>query len=247
MRIAVISDVHGNVLALDAALAHIAGQKVDLTVNLGDIVSGGLQPRETLERLIPLGLVNVRGNHDRQLLDRTLIPMGQSDRFAHSLLTDDHRAWLGRLPQQWSVRPGVLAFHGTPSDDQAYLLETVEAAGARPATEAEVVQRLGPAVSFDLLLCGHTHLQRSMRLHTGALTVNPGSVGWPAYADDTPFPHVMQAGTPHVRYAVVDNASGRWEVSFEAVDYDWEAAARSAESHHRRDIAHALRTGFVED
>jgi hypothetical protein len=55
----------------------------------------------------------------------------------------------------------------------------------------------------------------------------------------------MEAGTPHARYAVVDDTSGRWEVSFESVEYDWEAAARIAESNSRADIAIALRTGNI--
>jgi hypothetical protein len=139
----------------------------------------------------------------------------------------------------------VLAFHGSPTDDLVYLLESVGPDGARPATQDEVVGRLGAAADVPLLLCGHTHLQRSMHLPTGALVVNPGSVGWPAYDDDRPYPHAMQAGTPHARYAVADDGRGRWDVEFHAVDYDWERAATIAESNGRADVARALRTGRV--
>ncbi|GAA1178050.1 hypothetical protein GCM10009674_14130 [Nesterenkonia xinjiangensis] len=55
----------------------------------------------------------------------------------------------------------------------------------------------------------------------------------------------MEAGTPHARYAVLDDASGRWEVEFRLVAYDWESAALIAESHDRQDVARALRTGRV--
>lgn len=121
----------------------------------------------------------------------------------------------------------------------------MERSGARPASEREVTERLGDDLGWPLLLCGHTHLQRALRLPTGALVVNPGSVGWPAYDDDLPHPHVMEAGTPHARYAIVDDASGRWEVTFRAVDYDWDTAARIADSNRRPDVATALRTGHV--
>jgi len=75
--------------------------------------------------------------------------------------------------------------------------------------------------------------------------VNPGSVGWPAYADDHPHPHVMEAGTPHARYAVVEDADGEWSAELRAVDYDWPAAAAIAERNERPDVARAPRTGRV--
>ncbi len=245
MRVAVISDVHGNLLALDAVLSDIADHHVEVTVNLGDILSGGVQPRETAARLMALDLPSVRGNHERQLLETPSDRLSRSDRLAHESISDEHRAWLASLPLILEITPEVLAFHGSPTNDLTYLLDTVGPTGARAATEQEVVDRLGSELSRPLLLCGHTHLQRSLRLSTGALVVNPGSVGWPAYVGHLPYPHVMEAGSPHARYAVVDDSSGIWDVSFEAVAYDWEAAARIAESNSRPDVARALRTGHV--
>jgi predicted phosphodiesterase len=243
MRIAAISDVHGNLPALDAVLEDIAEESVDLVVNLGDLLSGGVQPRETADRLMELDLPTVRGNHERQLLTFPRERMGLSDRLAHDTITARHREWLATLPLTLAPAPGVLAFHGSPTDDLVYLLETVDPDGARRATEAEVVDRLGSSVDEGLLLCGHTHLQRSMRLATRALVVNPGSVGWPAYSDDLPHPHVMEAGTPHARYAVVDDRGGEWAVEFRSVAYDWERAAAIADANGRPDVAGALRTG----
>src|SRR4051812_19044863 len=179
MRIAAISDVHGNLPALDAVLEDIADRSVDLVVHLGDLLSGAVQPRETADRLMELGQPTVRGNHERQLLTFPPERMGLTDQLAHDTITDRHREWMATLPLTLEPVPGVLAFHGSPSDDLVYLLETVDENGARPATEAEVVDRLGTWVGMALLLCGHTHLQRSVRLGTGALVVNPGSVGWP--------------------------------------------------------------------
>jgi hypothetical protein len=187
----------------------------------------------------------VRGNHERQLLSYAPERMGASDRLAHDMITDRHREWMAGLPLTLEVADGVLAFHGSPTDDLVYLLETVEPSGARPATEAGVVDRLGASAAVPLLLCGHTHLQRSMRLAAGAFVVNPGSVGWPAYDDDHPHPHVMEAGTPHARYAIADDTSGQWRAEFRAVDYDWDGAASIAEANDRPDVARALRTGRV--
>lgn len=65
MRIAALSDVHGNLAALDAVMADIATQAVDVVVNLGDLLSGAFQPAETADRLLELDLPTVRGNHER--------------------------------------------------------------------------------------------------------------------------------------------------------------------------------------
>src|SRR4051812_474203 len=129
MRIAAISDVHGNVLALDAVLTDIARQSVDVVVDLGDLLSGAVRPAETADRLMDLDLATVRGNHERQLLTYAPERMGASDRLAHDTITDRHRAWLAGLPMTLEVADGVLAFHGTPTDDLLYLLETVDASG----------------------------------------------------------------------------------------------------------------------
>ncbi|WP_229074827.1 metallophosphoesterase [Actinoplanes sp. DH11] len=246
MRIAVVSDVHGNVLALDAVLASIDAEGVDLTVNLGDLLSGFVCPAEAADRLMAADMVTVAGNHERQLLTFAPEVMGLADRVADEQLTVAHRDWLASLPMTVEPGPGILAFHGTPGDDLQYLLHSVDpVGGAREATGGEVAQRLGDVSGYSLLLCGHTHVAGSRRLGNGALVVNPGSVGWPAYADDTPFPHRMEAGSPHARYAVVDDVSGVWRVEFRQVAYDWEAAAVRARGFGRADVAFALRHGRV--
>jgi predicted phosphodiesterase len=244
MRLAVISDVHGNLPALEAVVSAIAGDGVELTVNLGDLFSGYVQPAETADRLIELGLPTVSGNHERQVLTFPEERQGMSDRVAGGLLTARHREWMASLPLTLEPAPGVLAFHGSPADDLQYLMHTVEPSGVvRAATVAEVEQRLGDVSEKRLLLCGHTHLAGEMRLPGGQLVVNPGSVGWPAYLGEEPYPHEMAAGTPHARYALVDDASGRWEAEFRSVEYPWEKAAEMAESFGRPDVAQALRTG----
>jgi predicted phosphodiesterase len=98
MRIAALSDIHGNLLALDAVLADVARRRVDLTVNLGDILSGPLLPAETAERLMVLELPTISGNHERQLLTRAPDKMSASDRHAHDRLTNAHWTWIRALP-----------------------------------------------------------------------------------------------------------------------------------------------------
>jgi len=77
VKIAALSDVHGNLPALDAVLADVATKSVDVTVDLGDLLSGGVQPRETADRLMELDLPTVSGNHERQVLTLALERMGR--------------------------------------------------------------------------------------------------------------------------------------------------------------------------
>ncbi|WP_022900323.1 metallophosphoesterase family protein [Humibacter albus] len=249
-RIALISDVHGNTPALLAVLDAISADGIEMIVNLGDVASGGVDPRGTLDVLrTRTDIVNIKGNHERQLLTLEADRMGLSDRLASHVLTDDDRAWLDTLPARLEIAPGVLAFHGAPDDDLCYLLETVDAGARnalRQASDDEVVERLGASAGqYDLYACGHTHLQRTRWLRDGSLIVNPGSVGWPAYEDDAPVPHRVEAGSPHARYTVIEKDAGGWHAEERRVDYDLAAAVTLAHGNGRPDVAHALRTGFV--
>ena len=126
MRIAVIADIHGNILALEAVLADLARRGgADRVVNLGDCVSGPLWPRETMERLEELGWPTVRGNHDRRVADDPLDEMGPSDKFAYDRLTEAQRDRLAALPFRLMLAPSVLAFHARPDYDENYLTETI--------------------------------------------------------------------------------------------------------------------------
>lgn len=245
MRIAAISDIHGNLAALDAVLDDIRKCGVDLVVNLGDILSGALLPVETADRLIPLQLPTIRGNHERQVLAGNPERMRLSDLHAFKLLRADQIAWMASLPETLRVDGDVLLVHGTPDSDLTYFLHTVDANGCREATHAEIEERAGD-VNASLILCGHTHVGGAARLQDGRLIVNPGSVGLQAYDDDQPFPHRMETGSPHARYAIVSRTASGWDTEFRTVEYDWDAAAALAEANGRQDWICALRTGFVQ-
>ncbi|AKJ32050.1 metallophosphoesterase family protein [Caldimonas brevitalea] len=250
MLIAALSDIHGNLPALEAVLDDVTKAGVDVIVNLGDIVSGPLWPCETADRLIALGWPTIRGNHERQVL-RPLAGMGASDRHAAERLNASQRDWLAALPATLQLSAEVFCCHGTPGSDLQYFLETVcsdfgqhGSRGVRAATQAEVATRARDAAA-ELILCGHTHMPRGMRLDDGRLVVNPGSVGLPAYDDGHPHRHLMETGSPHARYALLEKSSRGWSVQWRAVAYDWDAAARQAEANGFGHWADALRTGRV--
>lgn len=242
MKIAAISDVHGNLEALEAVLADIDRRGADVVVNLGDIVSGPLLPRETADLLMSLGLPTIRGNHERQLLGPDLERMGPSDRHAARSLRPDQRDWISSLPPTLWLSDEVFLCHGTPGEDLTYFLEQLTAAGFGPAPEALVEQRAGDCTA-SLILCGHSHIPRVVRLRDGRTVVNPGSVGLQAYEDDHPHPHRVEMGSPHARYALIERTPEGWVTESRSVSYGWEGAARLAEARDRRDWSTALRTG----
>ncbi len=254
MRVAAISDIHGNLPALDAVLADIARCGVDVTVNLGDIVSGPLWPCETAGRLMAIGLPTIRGNHERQLLTQRREQMSATDAHTDALLAPVHRDWLASLPIDLWLASDLYCCHGTPASDVEYWLETVTpdfarpgAPGVRMAGAYEARARLGAqrGGNASLLLCGHTHVPRALQLEPGVLVLNPGSVGLQAYDDAHPHMHVVENGSPHARWALAERVGAGWRVECHAVVYDWEAAARRAEGNARPDWADALRSGFV--
>jgi putative phosphoesterase len=244
LRIAVISDIHGNVGALEAILADMDSHAPDLIVNLGDSLSGPLFPAECANLLLALEIPTIRGNHERQLLTLGLEEMSESDRYAAPCLKPEHVRWMQQLPETLLVLDEVLLVHGTPESDVCYFLETVEAAGVREATPCEIQHRAGEAPA-RVILCGHSHIPRTYELGDRCLIVNPGSVGLPAYEDYRPFPHKMQVGSPHARYAIVEKREASWSAELCSVVYDWESAAKAAESRRRGDWAQALRTGLA--
>src|ERR1700743_2152112 len=99
MRFAAIADVHGNYLALEAVVADIRSQGIEAIVNLGDMASGPLDARRTMDAVMALDALHVLGNHDRYLIDRPPEKMGSWDRPAHAQLDERHLDWLRALPQ----------------------------------------------------------------------------------------------------------------------------------------------------
>src|SRR5207247_1912997 len=223
-RLALISDIHGNSVGLDAVLADATVHGADEIVCLGDVAAGGPQPREVIRRLREVGCRAVRGNADDWLLEG--LPPGRSDAtrrlgdvvsWARALLTADERAYLATLPPTLTIAVGdwtLLCCHGSPRAEVDALLAVTP--------DAELDELLADTPAADALVCGHTHLQL-LRRHRRGLLLNPGSVGLPlgslaARAAGMSLPASAE-------YAIVDVEGGDVEIVFRRIPVDVDALA----------------------
>jgi predicted phosphodiesterase len=245
MRFAAIADIHGNYLALEAVLADIRARGIDAIVNLGDMVSGPLDARRTMDVLKPLDAVHVLGNHDRYLIDRPLEKMGSWERDVYTQLDASDLDWLRAVPSTRVFRDGVFLCHATPASDEAYWLETALPDGNVAMSPLETIEKAAEGIAQSLILCAHTHIARAVKLRDGRMVVNPGSVGLPGYRANHPVPHVVEAGTPDARYAILEQRDGSWRVTFRHVPYDHGAMAALARQNGQPDLASALATGWI--
>lgn len=245
IRVAVLSDIHGNSAALDAVMADIARAGAWLAVNLGDCLSGPLDGAGTAERLIAAAMPTVAGNHDRWLTDRPPEAMGAWERPAFAQLSPAHLAWLQALPATREIA-GLFLCHGTPASDTAQWLDRTRTDGTVELARQAEIDAEARGVPGEILLCGHTHIPRVVRLGGGRLVVNPGSVGCPAWADRrTDPPARAETGAPDARYALLDRQEGGWQVSLRSVPYDARPMIALAEAAGEPDWVSALQTGRV--
>ncbi len=244
-RYAIISDIHGNLPALESVENDFLAFGVDGVINLGDHASGPLWPQETLDFLMSRDWLQIRGNQDRVLSQEDVLMLGPSDTFAFRNTLEQQRNWLSDIPKELVISPEIFVFHGSPEADDDFLLE--QTIGGRKCLGRidEIEQKLWK-LNFKVFLCGHSHLSRCVRLRNGSLIINPGSVGLQAYKESCEVPYRVENGSPHARYAILEQRNQQWTPSFRLIEYDWDSAAKKAAIEGRLDWEVALLTGFTE-
>jgi putative phosphoesterase len=239
---AVIADIHGNSWALEAVLKDIDRRGIQAIMNLGDCLTGPLDPARTADLLMERDILSVSGNDDRILFAPVGASLSQKYTLEH--VNQDHLNWLRRLPLTAELEDQLFICHG----DQfsvPYLLEEVEDEGVflRNTRDIEIILS---KITQPVILSGHSHVPRTVYLPQGKLAMNPGSVGLPAYTDETPIPHAMESGSPHARYALLLKVQNKWQVEHIQVPYDWEHAASVASGNQRPDWAEWLASGRAQ-
>jgi diadenosine tetraphosphatase ApaH/serine/threonine PP2A family protein phosphatase len=222
MRIAVLSDIHSNLVALEAVLAHLGS--VDAIWQLGDVVGYGPEPDGVVERLSGIGATGVRGNHDAAALGGSEIEWFNPDaraavEWTRTVIADGTRSWLEALPEI-AVEGEYTLAHGSPREP---LWEYITSSPVARANLTYIETRFG--------LHGHTHLPvvwaeddgrimsiapadgSSFALTRRRALLNPGSVGQP------------RDGEPTASYLVLDTDTDR--ATWHRVAYDVEQVQRA--------------------
>lgn len=217
MKIAVISDIHANLIALQEVIKDIQNEGCEFVFCLGDIVLAGPQPKETLDFVKEQNWTIIQGNTDKLIAEygpEVLEMMQEKYPIMANAIVDDvnyvdaeGKDFLENLPPMLQMEiegVKVLFVHGSPRANNEDILPN------RPLSEIEEIIE---GTDAALILCGHTHVPCGYQTNSMQTVVNVGSVGRPM----TP--------TPLSCYVVIDFENGTFNVKHKFVDYDREAAA----------------------
>lgn len=244
MKIAVISDIHGNIYALDSVLADIETKDVDITVCTGDLVGYGTRPNEVIETLKKNKILTIMGNYDYAIGNLKIVcgcdypdpkdaeKAGLSMNFTGQATTKENKEYLRNLPKEliFNFDNKTIRFvHGSTRLINEYLNENSKEADD---VMSELVE--------DILICGHTHIPYA-KYYGEKLLVNAGSVGKP------------KTGKPNANYLIIDiknedeiaKTPSNVEIEIIEVKYDFEKIAKEIEENEilPNDFARLIREG----
>ena len=219
MKVAVVSDIHGNLQALQSVIADIEKEQCEKVLCLGDLAMAGPQPRLVVDYVMNKAenWTTIQGNTDKMISGFSLKMYDKlHDEYpvmANALLDDvdileqDKKDFLGSLPARKElVVEGVtvLLVHGSPRRNNEDIL---------PNMRISEVQEMIEGETANLILCGHTHVPCGYQTLTKQTVVNVGSVGRP------------MTGVPKANYAIIDFNNGTFTVEHREVEYDYLLAA----------------------
>lgn len=244
MRIAVISDIHSNIYALEATLKDIENKNIDLVVCTGDLVGYGTRPNEVINTIRKNRILTIMGNYDDAIGNYKIVcgcdypgpkdaeKAGLSMHFTGKETSDENKAYLANLPKEVTLtfnEKTIRLVHGSTRVINEYLKENSKEAD-------EVMSELVE----DILVCGHTHIPYA-KYYGEKLLVNAGSVGKP------------KTGNPNANYVVIDikninevtKKESSVKVEIVEVTYNFEKMAKEIEENEilPNDFARLIREG----
>jgi predicted phosphodiesterase len=210
LRLAVLADIHGNLLALDAVMTDVEAHHPDEIWCGGDLAWGGPWPSECIARVREAGWPTVRGNTDVWITGDPQTVEGEDERRAVQQLgkahgiSEDDATWLLNLPLGHSGAGSILLVHGTP--------QSPFDAPMPDAPAGDFAPYVGQAA---MVLYGHVHRAFVRRLSDGTIVCNPGSVGLPEDADTA-------------SYLLIDLEGPEWVLRIQRVPFDRRGAIAQA-------------------
>ena len=218
MKIAAISDIHGNIYSLMKVLEDIDEQKVDLVVCLGDLVGYGPHPNEVIALIKRREIPCLKGNYDASVVDGafTFIRDTSINSFSLPWNVEEVRAsnkyYLSQLPTKLNYDINgvkVIFTHGSPYKINEYLFE-----------DGENTKKVMEEINEDVLICAHTHIP-SYKKFGNKVFINVGSVGKP------------KIGRPNATYALIEIKEDKTvDVKFRELEYDFKKIVKDAQMLH---------------
>ena len=226
MKIAIISDIHGNDEALTAVLNDINSQKCDKIFCLGDLAMAGPEPSKVTNKIKEMlkqdNFLLIQGNTDEKLgtydekfeekLDKAVPVMANAYRADLKALTPDDKEFLANLPENLTVTENgvkIMLCHGSPRKNDENITNDLT---------VEQVEEIVADTDAEVIFCGHTHVPCGYATNNGKTVVNAGSVG-------RPF-----SEQPKSCYAIINIAeNGDYEIEHRLIKYDFETAAQKLE------------------
>lgn len=221
MKIALISDIHGNETALKKVLNDIKKSGVDEIYCLGDIATLGASPVSAMNTIRDLNCQCIMGNHDEFMIEPELVKsyislpiIADTIEWCRNQLTADDMDFIKTFKKTIEITLNedckLLLFHGSPGSHMDDILSN---------TSPDDVDNMLDGHNADVMACGHTHIQM-LRQHKGTLIANPGSVGFPfkEYGRDKP-PTILS----HAEYAVIESENGSININLHRVQFDTNA------------------------
>lgn len=223
MKIAIISDIHGNNEALTAVLEDIKIQNCDKIFCLGDLAMAGPEPSKTVHKIKEMlkqdNFLLIQGNTDEKLgtynksfeevLDKNVPVMANAYRADLKELSDEDKNFLANLPEKLEIEENgikILLCHGSPRKNDENITNDLE---------IEQVEEIVSNVDAEVIFCGHTHVPCGYATNTGKTVVNVGSVG-------RPF-----AENPKSCYAIINiKNDGDYEIEHRLIKYDIDTASK---------------------
>ncbi|MCQ3932373.1 MAG: metallophosphoesterase [Chloroflexi bacterium] len=218
MRLAIISDIHGNLTALEAALTDIRAASPDQIVFLGDIADRGPQPHEVIQCVQSLNCPAVMGNTDdllvappsaTELNKQAEVPFWGMMQWCRVQLSADDLAFMRTFQPMLTIpldnRRNLLCYHGSPRSN----MDRIWVSTPDDELKAMFSQQTAP-----IMIGGHTHLPLFRRLHD-QIILNPGSIGL-AF---TPTPDGRELNNNRAEYLILTAERGRLSVEFRQVVY----------------------------
>ncbi|QEK11047.1 metallophosphoesterase family protein [Crassaminicella thermophila] len=236
MKIAIITDIHSNIFALEAVLKDIENKGIENIYCLGDLVGYGPFPNEVINLIKDKNIPTVQGNYDQSVgeelfacgcdyKDNKAMELGAKSLYwSQENTIEENKRWLRELPKKIELEvegQKVLLVHGSPRKNNEYLYEN-----------SKELEEIADIIHADIMICGHTHKPFHKKVK-GIHMINAGSAGKPKH------------GNPNATYMIIDIDSNGVRTQIVEVAYDYEKMAKAIEnSEIPSEFAEKIRKGI---